>query len=67
MKQFLLPIQAIVSVLLIVLVLLQQKSGLLKSQGKFYRTMRGLEKKIFWLTILLGACFIILALLNLVL
>lgn len=67
MKQFLLPFQIIVSVALIAVILLQQKSGLIKSEGRFYRTLRGLEKKIFWLTVFLGFCFIVLALLNLVL
>ncbi|KPK78823.1 MAG: hypothetical protein AMJ89_00070 [candidate division Zixibacteria bacterium SM23_73] len=66
MKQYLPIFQIIVSILLIVAVLLQQKGGLFKSEGRFYRTLRGVEKKIFWATIFLGFCFIFLALLNLV-
>jgi protein translocase SecG subunit len=66
-KKFLVPLQITISCLLIAAVLLQQKGGLFKTEGRFYGTLRGLEKKIFWLTIFLGFCFIILALLNLVL
>ena len=63
--QIILPI---VCIILIVLVLLQQKGTALGSafgqEGGFYGTMRGAEKKIFWLTCIFGAAFIILALLS---
>lgn len=63
--------QIIVAVLLIVLILLQQRGTALGSafgqEGGFYATRRGLQKKIFWGTVVLGALFIILALLNLLL
>lgn len=63
--------QIIVAVLLIVLILLQRRGTALGSafgqEGGFYATRRGLQKKIFWGTVVLGALFIILALLNLLL
>jgi protein translocase SecG subunit len=63
--QIILPIVCIV---LIVLVLIQQKGTALGSafgqEGGFYGTMRGAEKKIFWLTCVFGAVFIVLALLS---
>lgn len=67
----LLPIlQIIVSVLLIIFILLQQRGTALGSAfggggGSFYGTLRGAQKKIFWLTIVLAVVFIVLALLNL--
>ena len=68
----LLPIaQIIVALLLIVLILLQQRGQALGSafggEGGFYGTMRGVQKKIFWATVGLGILFIALALLNLIL
>jgi protein translocase SecG subunit len=61
-------IQIGVCAILIILVLLQQKGTALGSafgqEGGFYGTMRGAEKKIFWLTCFFGATFIILTLLN---
>jgi len=63
-------IQIIVSVFLIVFILLQQRGTALGSAfgggGEFYSTRRGVQKKIFWATILFGAAFIILAILNLI-
>lgn len=67
MQQSLMMLQIAVSILLMITILLQQKSGLSKSEGRFYKTLRGLEKKIFWATVFLGFCFILLALLNLLL
>ncbi len=67
-----LPIaQSIVAILLIVFVLVQQRGTALGSAfggegGGFYATRRGIQKKIFWATIVCGALFIILALLNLI-
>jgi protein translocase SecG subunit len=59
------------AVLLIVSILLQQRGEALGSAfggtGGFYATRRGIQQKIFWATIGLGAAFVILALLNLVL
>jgi len=70
-KNFLPIIQILISVLLIVFILLQQRGAALGSafgeSGGFYATKRGIQKKIFWLTCVFGALFIILALLNLIL
>lgn len=69
-----LPISQItVAVLLIVFILLQERtsglSGVLggDSEGGFYQTRRGLEKIIFSGTIVLAIVFAVLALLGLVL
>ena len=65
-------IQLAVAILLIIAILLQQRGQALGSAfgggdgGGFYATKRGLEKKLFWATIFLGALFIALSLLNLV-
>jgi len=70
MKNFLPIFQIVVAVLLIVFILLQQRGTALGSafggEGGFYATRRGIQKKIFWATAVLGALFIILALLNLI-
>jgi len=71
MEKFLIPAQIIVAVFLIILILLQQRGTALGSAfgggGEFYGTRRGVQKKIFWGTLLLGIAFIILAILNLIL
>jgi len=63
--------QLIVSVLLIASILLQQRGEALGSafgqEGGTYGTRRGIQKKLFWATVILGATFIILGFLNLVL
>jgi len=60
--------QICVSIALIVCVLLQQRGGgigvLGGLQTQFYGTRRGLEKILFWLTIILGVTFIALAVLS---
>jgi preprotein translocase subunit SecG len=62
--------QVIVSVILIVLILLQQRGTALGSafgqEGGYYATRRGVQKKIFWATVFFGAAFIVLSLLNLI-
>lgn len=68
----LITVQIIVSVLLIVSILLQQRGTALGSAfggggGGYYGTRRGIQKKLFWATVVLGAVFIILAFLNLIL
>lgn len=70
MEKILLISQIIVSVLLVVFILLQQRGTALGSafggeSGGFYGTRRGIQQKIFWGSIVLGTLFIILALLNL--
>lgn len=63
--------QLVVPILLIVCILLQQKSTALGSafggEGGFYMKRRGAEKKIFWVTVVLGIIFIFTSLLNLAL
>jgi len=72
MEKYLIVIQIIVAIFLIISILVQQRGTALGSAfggggGEFYGTRRGIQKKIFWGTVILGALFIILALLNLVL
>ena len=59
-------LQIIVSVVLIILILLQERSaglsGIMGGENSFYQTRRGLEKSIFTLTIVLGIVFVGLAL-----
>jgi len=67
----LLPIiQIIVAALLVILILFQQRGTALGSAfgggGEVYSTRRGIQKKMLWATIFLGAAFIVLALLNLI-
>lgn len=70
MSQYLPLAQVVIAILLIVLILLQQRGTALGSafgqEGGFYATRRGIQKKIFIATIVSGALFIILALLNLI-
>jgi len=70
MVQYLPIAQIIVAISLMILILLQQRGTALGStfggEGGFYATRRGIQKKIFWLTCILGALFIILALLSLI-
>ena len=70
MKEYLPLLQIIVAVFLIASVLLQQGGSALGSafgqSGGFYSTRRGIQKKIFWGTIVLGVLFVVLALLNLI-
>ena len=73
MQKYLPLIQIIIAGTLIACILLQQRGTALGSAfgggggggGEFYATRRGIQKKIFHITIILGALFILLALLNL--
>jgi preprotein translocase subunit SecG len=62
--------QIAVSIILIILILLQQRGTALGSafgqEGGYYATRRGVQKKIFWATIFFGAAFIVLSLINLI-
>lgn len=65
-------IQIVISVVLIVLILLQERSSGLSGifgggGGGFYQTRRGLEKIVFYATILCAVAFVVTALVNLVL
>jgi len=70
MRNLLFGIQLAVSVFLIAVILIQQKGTGLGSSfggtGQIYRSKRGLEKGLFTTTIVLGALFVITALLNLI-
>lgn len=70
MKPFISFIQIILGVLLILVIIIQQKgSGLGTSFGgdmSFYRTKRGAEKLLFYVTIALSAAFILSALVGLI-
>lgn len=68
-----LPIaQITVSVLLIICILLQERSSGLSGlfggggDGGFYQTRRGLEKAIYWGTIILAIAFAVLTLADLI-
>lgn len=70
MNTILLIAQIVIAVFLIVLILFQQRGTALGSAfggegGGLYATRRGIQKKLLWLTIVCGALFIILALINL--
>jgi protein translocase SecG subunit len=71
MADFLPIFQIIISVTLITLILLQQRGTALGSafgqEGGSYATRRGLQKKIFYATIVAGTLFILSALTNLLL
>lgn len=63
-------IQIIIGVLLIIVILIQQKgTGLGTAFGgdlSFYRTKRGAEKLLFYATIILSSLFILLSLTGLI-
>ena len=64
-------VQIVVAIVLVVLILLQQRGTALGSSfggegGGFYSTRRGIQKKIYWATIVLGILFMALAILNLI-
>lgn len=65
-------VQIVVALVLIVLILLQERSsglsGVFGGGGSTpYQTRRGMEKIIFWATIVCGILFAVFAILNLVL
>lgn len=63
--------QIVVSVLLITFILLQQRGAALGSAfggegGSFYSTRRGIEKKIYWATVVCAIIFLLLAIFHLI-
>ncbi|MFN7088280.1 MAG: preprotein translocase subunit SecG [Candidatus Paceibacteria bacterium] len=70
MERYLALAQILTALVLIGLILLQQRgaglSGAFGGQGEFYGTRRGLEKSIFRLTIIFAGLFILIALLSLI-
>jgi len=72
MNQLLIISQIIISILLIIFILLQQRGTALGSafgggDGGAYSTRRGIQQKLYLATIVCGSLFIILAILNLAL
>lgn len=69
MKAAISLIQIVLGILLILVIIIQQKgAGLGSAFGadlSFYRTKRGAEKLLFYVTIILSAAFILLALIGL--
>ena len=66
-------IQSIVAILLIITIMLQQRGTAIGSAiggggdgGGFHSTRRGIEKKLLWITIVLGVLFVVLAIVNLI-
>lgn len=71
MKLFLSIAQIATAVGLAILILVQQRGTALGSafggdSGGVYTTRRGIQKNIFWLTVVFGVLFVILAILNLI-
>ncbi len=65
MTNILLAIQAVVSVLIVMVILLQQKGtglgGAFGGEGNVYRTRRGLERGLFILTIIFACAYVSIA------
>lgn len=70
MNTYLFYAQIVVSVILIVLVALQQRGAALGSAfgggGEFYSSRRGIQKNIYYATIIAAGLFIILGILGLI-
>lgn len=62
MRQFLTIFQVVVSILLVLTILMQEKgvglSATFGGGGEFYRSKRGIDKLLFWLTVTLSFLFI---------
>ena len=71
MNFVLLILQIIICCLIVVAILLQQRGTAMGSAfgvgGESYIQRRGLDKKIFWATIILAAAFIMVSYLNVIL
>lgn len=70
MQQFIFLIQIVIAVLLVLIILVQQKGtglgGTFGGELGFYRTKRGAEKLLFNITILLSGLFIIASIVGLI-
>lgn len=71
MNTFLQTAQIIIAVILIILILLQERgtalgSGFGGEGGSFYSTRRGMQKWIYWATIASGFLFLFFAVANLI-
>ncbi len=71
MNQILTIIQLIIGAALVVAILLQNRGAsmgaIFGGQGSVYRTKRGGEKILFWVTVILAIAFLALALANTIL
>ena len=69
MSQTLLIVQIVLAILLIISILLQHRGtslgGAFGGGGEVYRSRRGAEKFLFYLTIILAGLFVIMAIVNL--
>ncbi|MDD3773805.1 MAG: preprotein translocase subunit SecG [Patescibacteria group bacterium] len=63
-------VEIVVAFLLVISILLQQRStslgGAFGGESAVYHTRRGIEKILFWLTIIFGLVFVTLALINVI-
>ena len=70
MNQILLYVQIAVSIILIILIAMQQRGaalgGAFGGSGEFYSQRRGIQKRIFYATIVVAALFLILGILGLI-
>jgi len=70
MNNNLLIAQSIISVLIVIAILLQQRGTALGSAfgggGEVYSTRRGIQQKLLWATVILTIAFLALTVLNLV-
>ncbi|MFA5729945.1 MAG: preprotein translocase subunit SecG [Candidatus Paceibacterota bacterium] len=70
MNNNLLIAQSIISILIVIAILLQQRGTALGSAfgggGEVYSTRRGIQQKLLWATIVLTIAFLTLTVLNLV-
>jgi preprotein translocase subunit SecG len=69
MKQILMIVQIILAVILVISILLQHRGtslgGAFGGEGTVYRSRRGTEKFLFYLTIIIALLFAILSIVNL--
>lgn len=69
MKQILMIVQIVLAVILMIAILLQHRGtslgGAFGGEGAVYRSRRGAEKFLFYLTIITALIFVILAIVNL--
>lgn len=70
MKSAIYIIQIVLAVLLILIIIIQQKGtgmgGTFGGDLGFYRTKRGAEKLLFYVTIVLSVCFILSSVIGLI-
>lgn len=70
MNNNLLIAQSIISILIVVAILLQQRGTALGSAfgggGEVYSTRRGIQQRLLWVTVILTIAFLALTVLNLV-